>query len=73
AREGGEPEAALWWRRAAEAGHGRAALRLGLFFARRGELEESQHWCDAAVAAGPGEVAERAGRLREALREELSA
>ena len=67
AREGSEPEAALWWTRAAEAGHGRAALRLALLSARRGELDEGQWWCARAVELGPAEVAERAARLRDAL------
>ena len=73
AREGSEPEAALWWTRAADAGHGRAALRLALVYARRGELAEGQRWADRAVSLGPGEVSERAARLRDALRQELSA
>ncbi|MFS4097321.1 sel1 repeat family protein, partial [Streptomyces sp. AF1A] len=73
AREGSEPEAAVWWTRAADAGHGRAALRLALVYARRGELAEGQKWADRAVELGPAEVTERAGRLRDALREELSA
>ncbi|RFU87085.1 sel1 repeat family protein, partial [Streptomyces triticagri] len=73
AREGSEPEALLWWTRAADAGHGRAALRLALLHARRGELAEGRKWCDRAVQLGPEEVAERAGRLREALQQELTA
>jgi len=32
-----------------------------------------QRWADRAVTLGPGEVSERAARLRDALREELSA
>ncbi|HZF89846.1 MAG TPA: sel1 repeat family protein, partial [Streptomyces sp.] len=44
-----------------------------LVYARRGELVEGQRWADLAVTLGPGEVAERAARLRDALREELSA
>ncbi|NDZ74960.1 sel1 repeat family protein, partial [Streptomyces sp. SID10362] len=55
------------------AGHGRAALRLALVFARRGELAEGQRWADLAVSLGPAEVGERAARLRDALRQELSA
>ncbi|CAM5368206.1 hypothetical protein STENM327S_01902 [Streptomyces tendae] len=62
AREGSEPEAAVWWTRAA-AGHGRAALRLALVYARRGELAEGQRWADRAVALGPAEVSERAVRV----------
>ncbi|EPH39651.1 hypothetical protein STRAU_7300 [Streptomyces aurantiacus JA 4570] len=73
AREGSEPEAALWWTRAADAGHGRAALRLALLYARRGQLAEGQRWASRAVELGPAEVAERAARLREALRQELTA
>ncbi|MCT9144291.1 sel1 repeat family protein, partial [Streptomyces violarus] len=73
AREGSEPEAAVWWSRAADAGHGRAALRLALVYARRGELAEGQRWADRAVSLGPASVAERAARLRDALRQELSA
>jgi TPR repeat protein len=73
AREGSEPEAALWWTRAADAGHGRAALRLALLCARRGDLVEGQRWAHRAVELGPAEVSERAGRLRDALRSELSA
>ncbi|EFG09143.1 Tetratricopeptide protein [Streptomyces clavuligerus] len=56
AREGSEREAALWWSRAARAGHGRAALRLALLAARRGELTEAQRWCARAVEPGPAEV-----------------
>ncbi|NEA51841.1 sel1 repeat family protein, partial [Streptomyces sp. SID10815] len=41
--------------------------------ARRGELAEGQRWADRAAALGPREVAARATRLRDALREELSA
>ncbi|MEV5085605.1 hypothetical protein AB0K74_45180 [Streptomyces sp. NPDC056159] len=37
-----------------------------------GGLQGGQ-WADRAVALGPGEVAEWAARLRDALREELSA
>ncbi|MBM7173674.1 sel1 repeat family protein, partial [Streptomyces sp. G44] len=73
AREGSEPEAALWWTRAADAGHGRAALRLALLYARRGQLAQGQRWATRAVELGPAEVSERAGRLREALRQELTA
>ena len=53
--------------------HGRSALRLALVYARRGELAEGQRWADRAVTLGPKEVAQRAARLRDALREELSA
>ena len=73
AREGSEPEAALWWTRAADAGHGRAALRLALLARAAGELTEGQRWCARAVELGPAEVAERAARLRDALQQELSA
>ena len=59
--------------RAADAGHGRAALRLALVYARRGELAEGQRWADRAVTLGPAEVSERAARLRDALRQELTA
>ena len=59
--------------RAAEAGHGRAALRLALLAARRGELAEGRHWCARAQELGPAEVATRAERLREALRTGLTA
>ncbi|MDV9198417.1 hypothetical protein, partial [Streptomyces sp. Wh19] len=62
-----------WWSRAANDGHGRAALRLALLAARRGELAEGQRWCARAVELGPAEVAERAARLREALHQELTA
>ena len=34
---------------------------------------EGKRWADRAVSLGPAEVAERAARLRDALREELSA
>ncbi|NEA97404.1 sel1 repeat family protein, partial [Actinospica acidiphila] len=64
---------AAWWTRAADAGHGRAALRLALVYARRGELAEGQRWADRAAELGPPAVTERAARLRDALREELSA
>ncbi|MYU66760.1 sel1 repeat family protein, partial [Streptomyces sp. SID69] len=73
AREGSEPEAVVWWTRAANDGHGRAALRLALVCARRGDLDEGQRWATRAAELGPAEVTERAGRLRDALREELSA
>jgi hypothetical protein len=63
----------VWWARAADAGHGRAALRLALVYARRGELAEGKRWADRAVALGPAEVTKRAARLRDALRQELSA
>ncbi|MGM0356488.1 sel1 repeat family protein, partial [Streptomyces sp. ECR3] len=46
---------------------------LALVYARRGELAEGQRWADRAVELGPAEVAERAARLRDALRQELSA
>ena len=36
-----------------------------------GELAEGQRWAARAVELGPAEVAERAARLREALRQEL--
>ncbi|NEC28835.1 sel1 repeat family protein, partial [Streptomyces sp. SID8111] len=52
---------------------GRAALRLALVYARRGELAEGQRWADRAAALGPEAVTERATRLRDALRQELSA
>ncbi|NEB93699.1 sel1 repeat family protein, partial [Streptomyces bauhiniae] len=65
--------AAVWWTRAADAGHGRAALRLALVYARRGELAEGQRWAARAMELGPKEVGERAARLEGALREELSA
>ncbi|MEY6569805.1 sel1 repeat family protein, partial [Streptomyces sp. PGLac3x] len=58
---------------AADAGHGRAALRLALLHARRGELAESDRWCGRAVELGPAEVAARAGRLRDQLQQELTA
>ncbi|CAM5719516.1 hypothetical protein SVIOM74S_06759 [Streptomyces violarus] len=48
-----------------------AALRLALVYARRGELAEGQRWADRAAALGPASVAERAARLRDALRQEL--
>jgi hypothetical protein len=54
------------------AGHGRAALRLGLLAARHGDLAEAQKWCVRAMELGPAEVSERAARLREALAAELS-
>ena len=42
-------------------GHGRAALRLALLAARRGELAEGQRWARRAVALGPAGGG-RAGR-----------
>ncbi|MDX3069582.1 sel1 repeat family protein, partial [Streptomyces sp. ND04-05B] len=47
--------------------------QLALVYARRGELVEGKRWADRAVALGPAEVRERAARLRDALRDELSA
>ena len=59
AREGSEPEAALWWARAADAGHGRAALRLALARTRvGGSLPRG------SGGARPGRVAGARGGLR---------
>ncbi len=63
----------LWYTRAADAGHGRAALRLALLALRRGEPVQAEGWCRRAADYGPAEVAERAGRLLGALHAELSA
>ena len=54
--------------RAAEAGHGRAALRLALLAARAGDLGAARAWCTRAAELGPEGVTARAERLLEALR-----
>ncbi|MEU7576746.1 hypothetical protein AB0B50_03985 [Streptomyces sp. NPDC041068] len=65
--QGRVEEARQWWIVAADAGLGRAALRLALLAARDGALVESRQWCTRAISLGPDEVLECASRLLDAV------
>ncbi|MFI6010721.1 tetratricopeptide repeat protein [Streptomyces sp. NPDC051243] len=56
-----------WCRTAAEAGHPRAALNLGVLLARRGQLAQAEPWLVEAVHRGLEEAAEPLTQVREFL------
>ncbi|OPF78603.1 hypothetical protein VT50_0218695 [Streptomyces antioxidans] len=69
-RQGREAEARQWWTAAADAGLGRAALRLALLDARVGAPAESHKWCTRAISYGPADISEQAAKLLDALHDE---
>ncbi|MFI2199252.1 tetratricopeptide repeat protein [Streptomyces sp. NPDC020192] len=57
----------FWCRKAAEAGHPRAALNLGGLLAGRGQLTEAESWLAEAVRRGLDDAAQPLAAVREFL------